>query len=522
MDIKPRRRRQDIGGIRRRQTRHKIGDFKRMRRLKQVEIREGRAKSAPREAATDKDTSKKPFAFNVNIDDIDENQHEAEKKTFFTRFKPAYIRRNFTIKGMLKKLGLLMGVLALSVIGYLGYKLYFAAQNIIDRDSGGALALRANIDPSELNGEGDGRVNILLIGIGGPGHQGGTLADTIIVASIDPFNKDVAMLSIPRDLWVNIPGQWTTKINAAHALGEDANFSESGYPSGGPGLLQKTVEQVLDIPIHYYVRVDFSGFKQAIDAVGGVTVDVPETICDYKIAWEFGFTCINAGRQDLNSTQALFYARTRASTRGDFDRGERQRLILLALRDKILRIGTFTNPVTVGNLLDAAGSHVRTNLSISEMLRVYDIVSEIPADRIVSAGLDDYVSTTTINNLSVVVPKAGNFEEIQSYAHSIFIDGFIKKENATIDVYNGSGIAGLATKVANELKGYGYNIKVIGTYPETGFIDTKLYDLSGGANPFTQRLLEQRFNTFAKGASNLTGVESNSSFVIILGKDASR
>src|SRR5690606_1750435 len=129
----------------------------------------------------------------------------------------------------------------------------------IDRDSGGALALQGNIDPSQLNGEGDGRVNILLIGIGGDRHEGGQLADTIMVASIDPFNNETALLSLPRDLRVAIPGQWSTKINAAHALGEESNFREQGYPNGGPGLLQKTVEEALGINIHYYVRVDFQG-----------------------------------------------------------------------------------------------------------------------------------------------------------------------------------------------------------------------------------------------------------------------
>src|SRR5207244_10638311 len=125
------------------------------------------------------------------------------------------------------------------------------------KSTGGAPALaKAVLDPTQLKGEGNGRVNILLLGVGGAGHDGPNLSDTIMVVSIDPKTKDVAMLSIPRDLYVKIPGHGYGKINAANVY-------------GGPTLAARTVANVIGVPIHYYAVIDFSGFKQAVDSVGG-------------------------------------------------------------------------------------------------------------------------------------------------------------------------------------------------------------------------------------------------------------
>ena len=463
----------------------------------------------------------------LNTEDIEDVGPEPKPKSAWWHWlKPGHIRRNFSPKRFFKKLGTVGGVAILLIGGFLAYKLYFASRNIIDRDSGGALALQGNIDPSQLNGEGDGRVNILLIGIGGDNHDGGQLADTIIVASIDPFNNEVSMLSVPRDLYVDIPGYYGRhKINDAHAFGEGDGFNEAGYPANGPGLLQKTVEQTLGIPIHYYARVDFDGFEKGVKTVGNITVDVPETICDYKIAWQFGFSCIEKGKQEFNSKQALFYVRTRASARGDFDRGERQRLVMLALQEKVLSLGTFSNPFKISELLDAAGRHIKTNLQLGEMLRVYEIGSQISPDKIVSSGLDSYVTTGNINGLSVVLPKAGegDYSEIKRYVRSIFVDGFIKKESASIDLLNGSGVPSILAVKQDELTSYGYNLALVGNAPSSDYSATKIYDLSGGSAPFTKRYLEQRFNTVALGADKLpSGLKSESKFVIIIGKDATR
>ena len=116
------------------------------------------------------------------------------------------------------------------------------------------------------------------MGIGGPGHEGPNLTDTIMVISIKPQTHEVALLSIPRDLYVNIPGIGYSKINAAHAYGEE--YKES-LGTTGVKLAQEVISNVTSLPIHYYIRMDFKGFEKMIDTLGGVDIDVPCNFYDY-------------------------------------------------------------------------------------------------------------------------------------------------------------------------------------------------------------------------------------------------
>ena len=364
----------------------------------------------------------------------------------------------------------------------------------------------------------------------GPGHQGGNLADSIIIASIDPFSKEMGMLSLPRDLWVTIPEYGENKINAAHAFGEDYD-----YPGGGVALMERTIEEALDIPIHYYVRIDFKGFTQAVNTVGGIEVVLDEPVYDPNFDWEFGPNALNlpAGPNQLDGTTALLLSRARGASgigigvsRGDFGRSDRQRDILIALKDKVLSVGTFANPAKVASLISTAGSHARTNLQISEILRVYELISDIPSDKIVSYGLDNspdnYLrSSVSSAGASIQVPKAGNFSEIRKFVQEIFTDGYIKSENASIDVLNGSRVAGSATEVSNLLQIYGYNVALIGDAPASSYSGNVIYDLSQGAKPFTKQLLQKRLDAQVLPANQLpSSVQSLSDFVIIIGNDA--
>ena len=177
-------------------------------------------------------------------------------------------------------LAVLIVVGAAATGGLVVFKGFGALHGIIARSNGGAPALAGLLDPTKLKGEGDGRVNVLVLGIGGQGHEAPTLSDTILILSIDPKTKDAAMLSVPRDLYVKIPGNGYGKINSANAY-------------GGPELASKVVSSVVGVPIHYYVQIDFSGFKQAVDAVGGINVTVPTAVSDpeYPCDNETGRIC---------------------------------------------------------------------------------------------------------------------------------------------------------------------------------------------------------------------------------------
>src|SRR3990167_1741578 len=158
----------------------------------------------------------------------------------------------------------------------------------------------------KLVGENEDRVNILLIGIG---HEGGLLADTIILANIKPSTKEVALLSIPRDLTVNIPGYGDRKINNANAFGETDNL-----PGGGGMFTARILSNVLNTSIPYYVRVDFSGFKKLVDDAGGVNIDVDKSFTDYEYpTTNFGYQTISfkQGPQKMDGDKALKYTRSR-------------------------------------------------------------------------------------------------------------------------------------------------------------------------------------------------------------------
>jgi LCP family protein required for cell wall assembly len=413
---------------------------------------------------------------------------------------------------------LLFGGIAIVLLGaFFGLKGWLALQRIIvDRDGNGSPALNGG----ELRGEGDGRINILLLGIGGEGHDGGNLADTIIVASIDPFAKEVAMLSIPRDMYVDVPDHWSTKINAAHAMGEDNGEGQ------GPELMRKTLEQTLDIPIHYYMRVDFTGFVQAVDTVGGVDLDVKEAVYDTHFSAADGYVVdVPVGWNHFNGTEALFYSRSRySSSRGDFDRNDRQRAIMIALKEKVFSVGTFGDPRKIAELAESAGNHVRTDLQLGELQRLYEIAGEIPADKIASYGLnndeDNYLTSGNVPDAgSIQVPKAGDYSEIQKFVRQIFVDGFIKAEAAQVDVYDGSGVAAGVAKT-EELASYGYKLGIVADNAEV-VPQTVIYDRSNGAAPQTKRYLEQRFGvTMLSGDQLPSSITSDAAFVIILGSNA--
>ncbi len=432
---------------------------------------------------------------------------------------------------IIKRAVLSLGCLLLIGGAYFGIKVFLTEKNLF-RGGGSAPALAANIDINKLKGEGDGRINILVLGVGGPGHDGGDLTDTIMLASIDPVNNTTALLSIPRDLWVKIPGDGYQKLNAAYAYGKQQSKNKSSVAAqqAGLDLLDKTIAPVIGVPIHYHAVVDFAAFKQGVDAVGGVTFNVPERLYDPTIAWENKYNPVIAepGMQTFNGPKALLYAKSR-ETSSDFARGQRQRLLFVALKDKVFSLGTFSNPVKVSQLLSSLGNNVYTDFSLNDMMRMYKIMGKIPSKDISSLDMvtapHDFLTTGNMNGLSIVQPKAGLFEydAMNNYIRNALRDGFIAKENAKIAIYNATSTAGLATKESATLKTYGYNVITIGNTPApTNPATTKLVDLSNGANKYTKNYLQERLKTTATNtlpASLGVTPPVGTSFVIILGND---
>lgn len=452
----------------------------------------------------------------IDLEGVDEAPKRSKKR-----------HKRVNIFKVFKRLAITSSLIVLLIGGFLAYKGLNTVRNVFRGNAEGALALNRNIDPSLLNSEGDGRINVLLLGKGGDTHQGGELTDSMTIASIDPFTNKASLLSIPRDLYVDVPGFWSMKINAAYATAKfkalDEGSGEKEAEEAGVSTLEDTIEEYIGVPIHYYVMLDFFAFEDAVNAVGGVDVDVKTRLYDRNFYPTY-ILDLQPGTHELSGQEALFYVRSRyTSPRGDFDRAERQREVLLALKDKILSAGTFANPLRISNLLDSIGDNVHSSLSVDEMLALYDIVKEIPDADISSLSFVDdtlLVTTSTVGSQSVVIPTAGinDFSEIQAFVRQNMVDGFIADEAATVTVLNGSGKIGGASKVGGLLESYGYNVVKTEDAPTKDYLSTILVDLSGDNKPYTKAYLEKRFGVVAtdKLPSSIPATNT-SDFVIILG-----
>ena len=467
--------------------------------------------------------------------DLSDKPKKSSKKKLSAK---SFFKNPFKSRRHSKAAAIAVMALVLAVSSFFGYA-YLKTRGIFKGNGDGAAALNANVDPTQLNGEGDGRVNILLLGKGGPGHEAPDLTDTILLASIDPVQNEAALLSVPRDLYVQDPAGASSKINAVYSNAKasaqyQGEENEDAIENAGLRAVKQTVSDVLGVPIHYYVMVDFIAFEKAIDTVGGITVDVKEPLYDQTVAWLLDGNPLVAdqGLQTFDGNRALLYARSRkGSARGDFDRSERQREIIVALQQKILSVGTFSNPLRIVELLDNLGDNVRTDLNgLGEVKRLYEIGQQIGPDRITSIGLADppnvLVATDFIANQSVVVPVAGlnQYDDIRSYVRNTIRDPYLKRENAKVMVLNGTNIPGLAARTEAELKSYGYNVVGVGNAPDQGaYPNTLLLKVSDSDTPFTESYIKKRLNLEVTDLSKegIPGPDE-ADFVIIVGEDEAR
>lgn len=362
-----------------------------------------------------------------------------------------------------------------------------------------------------LDGQKNDRVNILLLGIGGAGHDGPYLSDTNIILSIKPSTKEVAMISIPRDLGVNIPGQGIRKINAADAFGE---AEKQG--NGGEYARQIFAKNFgLDIP--YYARVDFQAFQEIVDEVGGVIVNAPNTFTDYEFPGpNFSYRTISytAGEQTLNGQSALDYARSRHGNNGegsDFARSRRQQLIMSALKEKMLSIGTYTNPIKVQNILSSLSSHITTNLNFGQMMYLANLGKDASKNMkmlVIDNGTKGYLkSYIAENGAYMLTPVSGNFDEVNLAIAGVFDNNTTVKTapnlaeknisifpSGKIQILNGTWRAGLAAKYQQELQDQGLSTLPAGNSPKRPIDYTVIYIVNKNVSPEILTAIQKNFN----------------------------
>jgi LCP family protein required for cell wall assembly len=328
--------------------------------------------------------------------------------------------------------------------------------------------------------DGASRVTILLMGIDtepkldpqgkiSPDRVGPARSDTMILLTIDPLTKTGGMMSIPRDLWVNIPGFNYAKINTAFYNGEAYKV-----PGGGPELAMRTVEQVIGVPIQYYAQMEFWAFTQLIDEMGKVNVFIEKKIIIDPVGPGDDKIMLSAGYHLLGGVEALAYVRQRYGNGGDVDRSKRQQNLILAVRDHVL------NPANSATLLanapeiyNSIQTGIRTNLTFNEIMRLAMLAKDVAPENI-KRGVIDYkmvqLDNVMVNgeNQSIFKPIPDKIRELRDEifstngAISPLANGDLlelaKQEGATIAIYNGSKEQGLAQRTADYLISLGFNV----------------------------------------------------------------
>ena len=348
----------------------------------------------------------------------------------------------------------------------------------------------------KLRGEDRDRINILVLGEGGEGHDGPHLTDTMLFVTFKPSTSRIGILSLPRDLWIPLPEGGSNKINSINAVAENAQ------PRSGGEATSRVIGRLLDQPIDYYVRVDFSAYKTLVDDVGGITVNVDQSFTDFAYPTDdnlYKTVSFQKGWQTMNGDTALEYARSRHGNNGegsDFARSRRQQKVLLALKDKLVSFDTLLNPSRVASVLETLQSHVVTDMELWEIVALAKDMRHVDQSTMVHRVLDDnpegplYATTVTVSNgdAYVLLPRKGDWGDVQRIADRILetkSDALSASggQPLRIEIRNGTPQAGLAKKTQDLLNKVGYDVVRIGNSKENSLARTIVYDLSNGAYP---------------------------------------
>lgn len=301
--------------------------------------------------------------------------------------------------------------------------------NVISEKNDSAMgSLFGLVSGKGIEKEEDGRVNVLLMGMRGTGVIGGDfLSDSIMVVSLKPKENKVAMISIPRDLYVEVPGGgYQAKINAVYAYGE------TGEKKQGLSQAKKIVSEVTGLPIHYSIIINFNGFRQLIDAIGGVEIEL-ETPFYETTQFVKGKECggqftLPKGLNVLDGETALCYVRARENT-SDFDRAKRQQVVLQSLKDKLISLGTLTDFNKVNGVLNAVGDNVRTDMSSSEIRKFFEEYSSMQSPEVFQRVFENssegflMVPEDAPEKVGyILIPRAGwnNYSQLHDASENIF------------------------------------------------------------------------------------------------------
>jgi polyisoprenyl-teichoic acid--peptidoglycan teichoic acid transferase len=375
---------------------------------------------------------------------------------------------------------------------------------------------------------GSDRVTILVMGIDRREgeEERGYLTDTMLLVTIDPVARTAAMLSIPRDLWVEIPGGYgMNTINTANRSGDWYN-----YPGGGPALAVKTVQYNLGVTVNYYIRLDFTAFVNLIDAIGGIDIYNEEDIDDPQYPdGSYGFDpfYLPAGQHHLDGYNALRYARTRHGAT-DIDRAHRQQQVIMAAREKIFSLNMLpTLVLRAPYLYQTLNDNIKTDMSLEQIVSLGMLAQDIPRENIRTAVIDyQYVlDYYTPEGRQVLVPLRDKIRVLRdelfgptvaaSPSNSQDTASLIEAEAARVMVLNGAGVENLACDTRRWLERQGLQEVGCATAERSDYSSTVIIDYTG--KPYTVGWLKDVFGV----STIISGADPSAEYDIrvILGRD---
>ncbi len=472
-----------------------------------------------------------------SLRDIDDNQKIDKKpsRKQRRRLKKMAKKPKNRLKRLVKWIAILLIVIVLIVGGYVAYRFIAAGGNIFQ---GSIFDL---FQSQSLKMDNNGRSNFLILGTteDDPGHPGSNLTDTMMVLSIDQKAKNAYMFSIPRDFYVEFGtacvSGYAGKINEYFSCMNDG--TDGSAEQDRLTKTQKFVGEIFGMDIQYGVHVNQTVVKEAVDAVGGIDVNIEGDgapgILDRNFDWRCKYTCYlvkyTNGVHHLDGTDAMYLTMARGDSaptyglaKSNFDREKNQQKIMIALKNKATSTGTVTNIGAVTKLIDSLGNNLRTNIQTKEIRTLMQVGGEIKSNDIHTLSLIDgenaVVKTGGYGGMSVVMPSAGIFDYngIQAFIQKNLSDNPVTKEAAPIVVLNGTGQNGYGKTKADLLTKDGFNIKEVKNAPDGTYENVEIYRI-GTSNSATAKKLASMYNVKLKTTTPPITVDSTVRFVIIYG-----
>lgn len=339
----------------------------------------------------------------------------------------------------------------------------------------------------ELQTDAYDHTNFLILGTGGENHEGGDLTDTIIVASLDKQNKLVSMVSIPRDIYIKDDEVGSSKINEIYFNAKQ----KYGSSTEGLNYMKSKIETMMGIPIHYWIKIDFKGFKELIDAIGGVDINVETAIYDpyYPKDGTFEYEIFNmpTGQHHMDGETALKYARSRHTT-SDFDRADRQQKLIYSIKEKALQTEIIFSKEKITNILNTLKKNIETNISVKEILTLGSIAGDFTKDSIMHRLIHDdpnqcggflYTPSREFYGGRFVLLPAGGIEFIHQYADLNFNIPKINQLSTKIHILNGTKKGGVAGETKQILQRFCFDISRFGNGRSQDILETTYFYHAG-------------------------------------------